>query len=84
MKGSNAFINVKRCKDWDHETTKISNYLKTCSTSFPGEECITLHPDLSSGHVESQQLQQQRAQSLQRQMANALGMCQFVFCTCNK
>ena len=84
MKGFSAFINMKRCKDWDHETTKISNYLRTSSTNFLGAECLTLHPELSSGHVEGQQLLQQRAQSLHRQMANALGKCQFVVCTCNK
>ena len=84
MRGFSAFVNIKRCKDRDYETTKISNYLKTCSTNFPGTECLTVHPELSSGHVEGQQLQQQRAQSLQRQMANALGKCQFVVCTWNK
>ena len=73
MRGFSAFINMKRCKDWDHKTTKISNYLKNCFSNFPGAECLTRHPELSSGHVEGQQLQQQRAQSLQRQMANALG-----------
>ena len=36
------------------------------------------HPELPSGHVEGQQLQQHRIQSLQKQMANALGKCQFV------
>ena len=61
MRGFSAFVNIKRCKDWDYETTKISNYLKTCSTNFPGTECLTVHPELSSGHVEGQQLQQQRA-----------------------
>ena len=51
-------------------------------------ECLTLHPELPSGCVKSQQLQQHKAQCPQRQMANALvvaqslanvlGKCQFV------
>ena len=54
-------------------------YLKPHSTGFPGAQNASfLHPELPSGHVEGQQLQQHRVQSLQRQMANALGKCQFV------
>ena len=54
-------------------------YLKPHSTGVPGAQNASfLHPELPSGHVEGQQLQQHRVQSLQRQMANALGKCQFV------
>ena len=45
--------------------------LKTYSTSFPGAECLTLHPEFPSEGVEGQQLQH-RVRSPQRQMANAL------------
>ena len=68
---------------------KISNYLKTCSTRFPGAQSAHSPPQTPSAGVEGQQLQQHRLQSLQRQMANvlaavvesltnALGKCQFV------
>ena len=36
---------------------------------------LILHPELPSGQVEGQQLQQHRIQSPQRQMADALGKC---------
>ena len=52
-------------------------YLKTCSTSFPGAQSI-LHPELPSGCVEDQQLQQHRIKSPQRETANALHKCQYV------
>ena len=53
-------------------------FLKPPSTSFPGAQNASfLHPELPSGRVEGQQLQRHRVQSLQRQMANALGKCQF-------
>ena len=54
-------------------------YLKPHSTGFLGTQNASfLHPELPSGRVEGQQLQQHRVQSLQRQMANALGKCHFV------
>ena len=46
---------------------------------FPwSTECLTLHPELPSGHIEGQQLQQHRIQSLHWKVANAPGKCQFV------
>ena len=57
---------------------KICNYLKTCSTSFLGAECLTLHAELPSGCVEGQQLQQNRAQSLEEADGKCLGKCPFV------
>lgn len=36
-------------------------------------KCLILHPELPSGRAEGQQLEQHRSQSLQRQMADALG-----------
>ena len=40
---------------------------------FPwSTECLTLHPELPSRHVEGQQLQQHRIQSLQRQAPTAI------------
>ena len=54
-------------------------YLKTCTTSFSEAQSASLSTlELPSGCVEVQQLQQHRVQSPQRQMANALGKCQFV------
>ena len=37
MKGFSAFLDIKRCKDWDHEISSWK-YLKTCSTRFPEEQ----------------------------------------------
>ena len=39
---------VQGLDSWN-QFLKISNYLKTCSTSFPGAECLTLHPEFCSG-----------------------------------
>ena len=50
---------------------KISNYLKTCPTSFPGTQSASLSTLNSPQGAEGGQLQQGRVQSLQRQMANA-------------
>ena len=80
MKGFNAFLGMKRCKDWDHEISSWK-YLSTW-------KCLT-PPWTPSGDLEGQQLQQQKVQSLPRQMANALvlvvqllenslGQCRFV------
>ena len=57
---------------------KISNYLKTCSTSFPGAQCLILLSEFPSGDVEGQQLQQCRVQSPHRQMTGAFGKRPFV------
>ena len=73
---------------WAH---KISSWkyltIQTCLTSFPGAQSgrhiSVLNPELPSGHDKGQQLQQHRIQSLQRQMSNALGKCQFVVETPN-
>ena len=55
-----------RRESWN-QFLKISNHLKTCSISFPGVECLSLHFEFPSGGVEGWQLQQQRVQSpLQR------------------
>ena len=58
---------------------KIPELSEDLLHQFPwSTECLTLHCDLPSGHVESQQLQQHRIPSPQRQMANALGKHQFI------
>ena len=91
-KGFSAFLDMKRCKDWDHEISSGKYLSKTCSTSFPGAQSEILYPELPSVGVKGHQLQQHRVQSLQRQMANAFvtvvvlasassqltGKCQFV------
>ena len=65
------FEEMQRMGSWN-PFLKISNYPKTCSTSFPGAECLSLHPEFPVGGAEGQQLQQHKVQSLQRQTANAL------------
>ena len=60
---------------------KMSSYLKTCSTSIPGEQSASSSTEFPSGSVEGQQLHQHRqmAKALGggvQLLANALGMCQ--------
>ena len=43
MKGCSAFLEMKRCKDWDNEISSWK-YL-TCSTRFPGAQSASLHPE---------------------------------------
>ena len=66
-----AFLDMRRCKDWD-QFLKISNYLKTCSTSFLEHKVSHSPPWTPSGCIAGQQLQQHRIQLLQSQMANEL------------
>ena len=44
LKGFSASLEMRRCRDWDHaiSSLKISNYLRTCSTSFPGGHSVSL------------------------------------------
>ena len=64
MQGLNAFLNMRLRLIFlksTLDTLKVSNYLKTCSASFHQSiECLipALHPELLSGGVENQQLQQ--------------------------
>ena len=44
MKGCSAFLEMKRCKDWDNEISSWK-YL-TCSTRFPGAQSASLYPEL--------------------------------------
>ena len=67
---------MRRCKDWDHEPVP-ENIYQTCPTSSPGAQSV-LHPELPSGCVEDQQLQQHRIKSPQRETADALHKCQYV------
>jgi len=85
------FSDKKICNPIPIPIPNISNYLKTCSISFPGGECLSLHFEFPSAGVEGQQLQQQSVQSPQRpvanalvvqSLANALGKCQFVVNMC--
>ena len=64
-----AFLDTRKCKNWAHKNLllKISNYLKTCSASFSqsaGGLLAALHPELLSGDIEGQQLQQRMIKSL--------------------
>ena len=68
---------MKRCKDWDHE---ISSWKYLVSKDLFDQiawstEYLTPLWNPSEG-VERQQLQQNRVQSLQRQMANAIVVVQ--------
>ena len=57
---------------------KGTTYLKTCPTSFPGAQSASVSSRTPSGRVGSQQLQQHRIQSQQRQMVKALDKYQIV------
>ena len=50
----------------------MPTYLKTRPTRFPGAQGASLHPELPSGSVEGEHLQQHRLRSPQRREANAL------------
>ena len=85
MKGSSAFLDKRRCQDWDHEIFSWK-YLtsKDLSHQFPWTtDCLTLHPKCPSGVV-GQQLQQYRQKTnatvvaVVQLLANALGKRQFV------
>ena len=63
MKDFSAFLDVRRCKNWAHKNQllKRPNALKTCSARYSSsaEAPIPgLHPELPSGDVKGQQLQQ--------------------------
>ena len=44
MKDFSTFLDMRRCKNWAHKNLllKISNYLKTCSASFPRAQSASL------------------------------------------
>ena len=70
MKGFSAFLDMRRCKDWDHEIIPENILLsKDLLHQFPwSTECLTVHPEFPSGGVEGWQLGS--GQFLQRQMAD--------------
>ena len=91
MKGFSAFLDMRRCKDWDHEIIPENILLsKDLLHQFPcSTECLTLHPEFPSGGVEGRQVQQHGVHSPKRQrasalvlvvqsLASALGKCQYV------
>ena len=58
------------------QSVPVNNYLKTCSTSFPGaQSAFSTVKSMQGMCVEGQQ---RRVQSAQRHMANALGKRPFV------
>ena len=78
---------MQRLGSWN-QFLRISNYLKTCSTRFPGAECLTA-PWTASAGTEGHQQHKVLSPQRQRQMllllpcccsvtGNALGKCQFV------
>ena len=91
MKGFGAFLDMKRCKDWDHEISS-RKYLRPVLTSFPGaqsDSSFTLnYPQWESKVISCSSI----GFNLCRQMANAFvavvvlasansqltGKCQFV------
>ena len=74
-----VFLGRKRCKDWDHDGfLKISKYLKDLFHQIAWSTDCLPPPWTPSGGVEGPQPQQHMVQSLQRQMANALGKHRFV------
>ena len=85
MKGFSAFLDMRRCKDWDHEIIPENILLsKDLLHQFPwSTECLTLHTEFPSGSVKGQQLQQHRQMAnalvvVLPLLANALSKCQFV------
>ena len=46
MKGFSAFLDMRRCKDWDHKICFQNICLKTCPTRLPGAQSALLHPEL--------------------------------------
>ena len=63
MKDFSVFLDVRRYKNWarKNQLPKISYCLKVCPVSFSqSTECLisAVHPELLSGGVESQQVQQ--------------------------
>ena len=69
MKDFCAFLEMRRYKNWAHKigSWKYLNYRKSCSAVFPqSTECLifALHPELFSGSVEGQQLQQHLPDSI--------------------
>ena len=78
MKGFSAFLDMRGFKDSDHEISSWKYLSKDLFHQFSwSRKCLSL-PEFPWGHVEGQKLQQSKIQSLERQMANALGKCQFV------
>ena len=51
MKRSSVFLDMRRCKDWDHKicSWKYPNHLKTCPTRFPGAQRALLPPERPCG-----------------------------------
>ena len=67
------FLDMKRCKDWDHEINFWKYLSKDQLHQFCWSTlCFIFHPEFPSGGVEGQQLHQHRFQSPQRQMENVL------------
>ena len=66
----------------------VPESIQTCKDLFPqfpwSTECLTLHPAFPSAGAEGQQLQQRRAQCLQRQEAGALAAVQWLANTLGK
>ena len=85
MKGFSAFLDMRRCKDGDHEIIPENTLLsKDLLHQLPwSTECLPLHTEFPSGSVEGQQLQQHRQMAnalvvVLHLLANALSKCQFV------
>ena len=77
MKGFSAFLDMRGFKDSDHEISSWKYLSKDLFHQFSwSTKGLILHPELPSGCVKGQQLH--RIQSLQRQMANAIGKFQLV------
>ena len=74
IKGVRAFLDMRRCKDWDHEISFWKYPPKDLFYQFPwSTKYLIFHPELPSGHVKGQLLLQHRNQSSKKQIANALG-----------
>ena len=72
---------MRRYKNWAHKISSqkyLTNDLSCQCFLSTGWLISALHPELLSGDVENQQLQQHMISSLWRSMASPHGKCQFV------
>ena len=77
MKDFSTFLQMRRYKNWGYKILYPTIWRPDLlvSPSPPAQSASFLHPELLSGGVEGQQLQQHKIKSLQRQTAGPHGKC---------
>ena len=81
MKGFSVFLDMKRCKDWDHEVSFWKCLSKDLFPSFPGTQSASFSTLDSLQGVFKVTSCSNTGFKLQSQMANSLGKCQYVIDT---